>query len=262
MFILVCLSTLTLFLSCVDAVNKAKEKTNKALEEKLEKTKTQEAVEQGSKKETVEPEGKNIDNRSEKADIEWWQKNFKITYLFSPGSILGGSSAMDIQSTMQRYDDVLHINLETAGQKINMIYQIEDGQVVKYTFNPANKKAQRTVLVNQERTLDYYAKNNLTEHTVVPTKSPRKSNDFKQDGEEKIVGRKCEKWISEKNFLGTITRATSLIDAEYGFALRTDIYMKFQDKEQSGTSLTVSEVSFIPDRKDVVIDFSEYELVQ
>lgn len=258
----VCILT---FASCNKIIDKAKEKTGEILTEQIEKAKIEaevaaaEATEKASAAELVIANEEETLRKEPEKTKEWWHDDFRIVYTQNPAGIGGATSNIKYDVVMQRRGDAFRLITELGGQKVDYIYKKEDDVVARYLFNPENKKANRQE--DAKRTIEDYVKEKLSEHGVLQKKDPTKGKDVRKDGTETISGRKCGKWVAEKNIMGNITRASYWVDEEHGFVLKLDSYIKLGNKETSGNVLTVSEFTFNPDPKEVILDFSDYELI-
>lgn len=261
-----CLVFALILFSCQGMVDKAKAKAEKVIAEQVEKIKeeaaaTAEAVETVAVTETSETE--TAAKTAQTADA-WWQHNFSITFDYTPAG-LGASNisagAMKQHVTLQRYGDVVRLTREMSGIKADFIYKLEDGTVVQYMFNPENKKAQRKT-AGERSTIDGIVKSNLSEYAVLQSKDPEKQDGAKLADTENFAGRACQKWVTEKNLLGNITRSTVLIDKEFRCAFKIDAYIKLGDNVQEGNLLTVTDFSTKPDSNEILIDLSNYEIIQ
>ena len=253
--ILICIAAALMLSSCSDIGNKLKEKAKQKLEEQIEKAAAE------ANKTDSEPEKTDEKKPEVKSANEWWQNNFSINYSYTPAGFGGSNlsaSSMKSLVTVQRYNNVLRVTTQMGESLIDYVYKVEDGVIASYLFNAEKKKALRKIREN--KTIDNIIKQQLSEHGVLPAKAPEKMDDAKMEGTEKFAERQCQKWVAGKNILGNISKATILVDKEFGFILKSDIYLKIGDKVQEGNILTVSDVSFKPEPKNVLIDFSNYEV--
>lgn len=266
-----CLVFSLILFSCQGMIDKAKAKAEKVIAEQVEKIKEEAAANaENTTTETDETvavaeilETETAAKTAQTADA-WWQHNFSITFDYTPAG-LGASNisagAMKQHVTLQRYGDVVRLTREMSGIKADFIYKLEDGAVVQYMFNPENKKAHRKP-AGERSTIDGIVKSNLSEYAVLQTKDPEKQDGAKLADTENFAGRQCQKWVTEKNILGNITRSTILIDKEFRCAFKIDAYIKLGDNVQEGNLLTVTDFSTNPDSKEILIDLSNYEIIQ
>lgn len=251
--------------SCSGMVDKAKEKAGEILAEQIEKATSEAAEAQAGEGQAEQPAAETQQQDTRKEEIaqapDWWQKDFRLVFDWTPAGFGGTSTGMTKHVVIQRRGDAFRLTQEMSGQKTDFIFKVEDGQMIQYLINTDTKKAGRLVAQNQSSTIDQRIKGQLSEHGFFPKTDPAKSKDAKRDGSETFAGRKCEKWVTEKNTFGSISRATVLLDAECRVNLKSDFYFKLSGTESSGNLLTVHEFTFSPNPGEVVTDFSGYEMV-
>ena len=247
--LLICLAAMVAFASCADIVNKAKEKAEKMVAEQAEKAKNEAA--KAVEEKAAEPE--EAPKQEKKAEKQWWQNDFSISYEFTP------MANMKTEGMIHRKGDVVRMVMKLGGTTSDILYRKEGEEVVKYVLNTTNKRAVRSVVTSS---IDKCLKDRLSEHIVIPAKDLSKQKDSKKVGTEKIAGRSAVKWVQEKTILTSFSRGTMWLDEEYGFALRTEAYAEIDGKEAMNTvALIVSKISFNSNSADAEIDISNYEIM-
>ena len=255
LFRILCISIIISIVSCSGMVDKAKEKAKQMVEEQIEKSEAEKAkteaeakeADAASEQETAKTETVNTE---EKKEIEWWQKNFSMSFTYT-------IATAKCEITIIRYGDAARIITKMGGNVVDAIYKPEGDKVARYIFNSTTKKALRT---EGDKTIDQHVKGTLSEYAILPKVDPRKQRDTNLQGTEDIIGRTCEKWVKETNIMGNISRGTVMVDKELGFTMKTDLYVKMKDKETNTNVIAVTEFSLSPNSADVQIDFSGYEI--
>jgi hypothetical protein len=251
LFRILCISIIISLASCSGMVDKAKEKAKKMVEEQIEKAEAEKAKTEAEAAEaTQETANTESAKAEEKKEIEWWQKNFSMSFTYT-------IATAKCEITIIRYGDAARIITNMAGNVVDAIYKPEDDKTARYIFNTSNKKALRS---EGDKTVDQHVKGTLSEYAIIPKTDPRKQKDNELQGTEELIGRTCEKWVKESNILGNISRGTVMIDKELGFIMKTDLYVKMKDKETNTNVVAVTAFSLNPKAADVQIDLSGYEI--
>jgi len=176
-----------------------KEKAKQAVKAKLEEAANKSGTDSETPSETQSEAAAEKEPEREKDPHDWMKGDFKVEFDYAMGTAVsagmgtsgGSASTADEHSIVSRVGDTVYVYKRNGAAEANNLYRMEDGKVVRYLFNPKNKKALRTV--SSVKSIDAGVENMFKEHLGArpPTKNLEKT------GTDTVAGVKCD--VYEEN---------------------------------------------------------------